>query len=361
MKRVKKMPRRLRARELGIKIGEMETGRFNAITDVEGVGVGHSTIIRGEGPLVVGEGPIRTVVTAIVPHRGNLYEEKVTAAVHVYNAYGKSVGLEQVRHLGTIETPILSTDTLNVWMVANALIDYMHEAMGVRAPSINPIVGETNGGFLNDSYGRHVRKQHVFEALEKALGPNGSGPVEEGNVGGGTPMSGYGFKGGIGTASRVADFFTLGVLVQLNLGRREDLMIDGAPVGKELSDIKATSTPGSNSIMVYVATDLDLTSRQLWRVARRAVLGLARTGSYGGCTSGDYVIAFSTGRKSVEGPRLDECQCLNPVFRATVEATEEAVVNALFKAETMVGRDGNTRIGIPLERVREVMEKYGRL
>ncbi len=355
------MSRRLRARELGIRIGEMETGRFNAITDVDGVGVGHSTIIRGDGPLVVGEGPVRAGVTAIVPHKGNIYEEKVVAAVHIYNAYGKSVGLEQVRHLGTIETPILSTDTLNVWRVSDALVDYMYEVMGIRAASMNPIVGETNGGFLNDSYGRHVRKQHVFEALEKARRQSDSGPVEEGNVGGGTPMSGYGFKGGIGTASRVTDSFTLGVLVQLNFGRREDLMINGVPVGKELSDIKTTVTPGANSIMVYVATDLELTSRQLWRVARRAVLGLARTGSYGGCTSGDYVIAFSTGKKSVEEPKLDECKYLNPVFRATVEATEEALINALFKAETMVGRDGNTRLGIPLDRVKETMEKYGRL
>ncbi len=355
------MSRRLRARELGINIGEMKTGKLNAITDVEGVGVGHSTIVEGEGALVVGRGPIRTGVTAIVPHNGNLYEEKVRAAVHVYNAYGKSIGLSQVGHFGTIETPILSTDTLNVWIAADALLDYMYEVVGVRALSVNPVVGETNGGFLNDSLGRHVRKQHVFEALDKARGPKGSGLVEEGNVGGGTPMSGYGFKGGIGTASRTTDLFTVGVLVQLNFGRKEDLMIDGVPVGKELSDVKTRDVPDSNSIMVYIATDLKLTSRQLWKVARRADIGLARTGSYGGCHSGDYVIAFSTGEREVEWSKLEECLCLNPVYRATVEAAEEAVINALFKAETMIGRDGNTCMAIPLDRVKEIMEKYSRL
>ena len=370
------MGKRVRAREMGIEIGVMNPGKYNAITDVEGVGVGHSTIIEGEGPLIVGKGPIRTGVTAIVPHQGNIYEEKVRAAAYPYNAYGKAVGLLQVIHMGVIETPILLTDTLNTWIVADALLDYMYEVMGVKAMSINPVVGETNGSYLNDSIGRHVRKQHVFEALQKAYSPRGTGPVEEGNVGGGTPMSGFEFKGGIGTSSRVTAEFSLGVLVQLNFGRREDLRIDGVPVGRELSDVDPRGVQASNSIMIIVATDLKLTSRQLWKVAKRAMLGVARTGSYGGVQSGDFVIAFSTSKRDVE-PLIENIQrhtgrrekrrielnesFLNPVYRATVEATEEAIVNALFKAETMTGRDYHVRKAIPLDRVREIMAKYGRI
>jgi len=365
-----------RAREIGIKIGLMNPGRYNAITDVDGVGVGHSTIIEGEGPLIVGEGPKRTGVTAIVPHQGNIYEEKVRAAVYPYNAYGKAVGLLQVIHMGVIETPILLTDTLNTWIAADALLDYMYEVMGVKSASINPVVGETNGSYLNDSIGRHVRKQHVFEALEKAYSPSGTGPVEEGNVGGGTPMSGFEFKGGIGTSSRVTDEFSLGVLVQLNFGRREDLRIDGVPVGRELLDVNPRGVQASNSIMVAVATDLRLSSRQLWKVAKRAMLGVARTGSYGGVHSGDFVIAFSTSKRDAE-PLIESMQkhyglkekrrieldevFLDPVYRATVEATEEAIVNALFKAETMIGRDYHVRAAIPLDRVKEIMAKYGRI
>ena len=371
------MGRRARAREIGIKIGGMEPGRYNAITDVEGVGVGHVTIIEGEGPLIVGKGPVRTGVTAIVPHQGNLYEEKVRAAIYPYNAYGKCTGLLQVMHMGFIETPILLTDTLNTWIVADALVDYMYEVLEVKATSINPVVGETNGSYLNDSVGRHVRRRHVFEALDKAFSPMGLGPVEEGNVGGGTPMSGFEFKGGVGTASRVSPEFSLGVLVQLNLGRREDLMINGVPVGRELTDVKPRGLQSSSSIMVIIATDLNLTSLQLWKVARRAVLGLARTGSYGGVFSGDFIIAFSTCKRDIEPPkrrepsrleyrpmlkelRLEESY-LDLVYRAAVEATEEAVINAMFKAETMVGRDYNTRLEIPLDRVKEVMAKHGRL
>ena len=370
------MEKRVRAREIGIKIGMMNPGKYNAITDVEGVGVGHSTIIEGEGPLIVGKGPIRTGVTAIVPHQGNVYEEKVRAAAYPYNAYGKATGLLQVIHMGVIETPILLTDTLNTWIVADALLDYMYEVMGVKAMSINPVVGETNGSYLNDSIGRHVRKQHVFEALQKAYSPSGTGPVEEGNVGGGTPMSGFEFKGGIGTSSRITAEFSLGVLVQLNFGRREDLRIDGVPVGRELSDVDPRGVQSSNSIMIIVATDLKLTSRQLWKVAKRAMLGVARTGSYGGVQSGDFVIAFSTSKRDVE-PLIKSMQkhtgrrekrrielnesFLNPVYRATVEATEEAIVNALFKAETMTGRDYHVRKAVPLDRVREIMAKYGRI
>ncbi|MCW4020320.1 MAG: P1 family peptidase [Candidatus Bathyarchaeota archaeon] len=358
------MMKRLRARELGIAVGEMRTGKYNAITDVEGVGVGHSTIVKGDGPLVPGEGPIRVGVTAIVPHQGNVHQNKVRAASYIFNAYGKSIGLNQLMQMGVIETPILLTDTFNVWKAADAMLDYSFEEMGIKVPSINPVVGETNGGFLNDSYGRHVSKENVYKALNIARSATGLQAVEEGNVGGGTPMSGYGFKGGIGTSSRETSDFTLGVLVQLNLGRREDLVIDGVPVGRELADIRSGDCDGSGSIMVIIATDLDLTSRQLWKVAKRAVLGIARTGSYGSHGSGDFMIAFSTGKSEVRrvdsAPKLEEGY-LNPVYRSVVEATEESIINALFKAETMVGRDYNTRQAIPLRRVKETMVRYGRI
>jgi len=378
--------KRVRARDLGILIGEMETGSCNAITDVKGVGVGHSTIISGEGPLVRGKGPIRTGVTAIIPHDRDTYRERVKASVHVFNGYGKSLGLDQIRQAGVLETPILSTDTWNVWRVADACFDYMFEKYDVKPISTNPVVGETQGSYLNDSWGRHVGKKGVFEALDKARSPEGKREADEGNVGGGTPMSGYEFKGGIGTASRKTDFFTLGVLVQLNFGQRRDLMINGVPVGKELVEYGTdTNTPEASSregsCMVYIATDLDLSCRQLGKVARRAMLGLGRSGSYGGDTSGDYIIAFTTGDRGIDDiyvhnfkemkkknpeltieqmPKTQE-SWLNYVYRACIEATEESIINALFKAETMTGRDGNTRYGIPLDRVREIMKEYGRL
>jgi len=360
---------RVRAREIGIKIGVMEPGRFNAITDVEGVGVGHVTIISGEGPLRVGKGPIRAGVTAIVPHQGNPYEEKVTAAVDLYNAFGKATGLPQVMHMGVIETPILLTDTLNTWLVADTVLDYFRERYGLTPRTLNPVVGETNGGFLNDSFGRHVRREHVFEAIDRARSPEGRGSVAEGNVGGGTPMMGYGLKGGIGTSSRICGRVTVGALVQLNCGRREDLTIDGVPVGRELRVPKPKLGGEGGSIMMIIATDLSLDSRQLWKVAKRATLGLARTGSFGGSTSGDFTIAFTTGRRSVKefiesvpdasGMGLGE-EFLNPIYKAVVEATEEAIINALFKAETMVGINWNTCYEIPTEEVIEVFKKYGR-
>ncbi len=359
------MGRRVRAREFGIEFGLMKPGRLNSITDVEGVGVGHSTIIRGEGPLRVGEGPVRTGVTAIVPHQRNLYEERVTAAVDPFNAFGKSTGLLQVMHMGVIETPILLTDTLNTWLVADAVLDYLRERHGLTPRTLNPVVGETNGGFLNDSYGRHVRREHVFEAIDRARSPEGRGPVEEGNVGGGTPMIGYGLKGGIGTSSRICGPATVGALVQLNCGRREDLTIEGVPVGRELRAPRPRLGGDGGSIMMVIATDLALDSRQLWKVAKRAALGLARTGSFGGATSGDFTIAFTTGRVSrealpeVAGAGLGE-EFLNPIYKAVVEATEEAIINALFKAETMVGINGNTCYELPLEEVAEIFERHGR-
>ena len=340
---------RQRARELGIELGSMETGRLNAITDVEGVGVGHSTLIEG--------GSIRTGVTAIAPHDGNLIDEKVVAAVDLFNAYGKSTGLPQIIYEGVLETPIILTETLNTWRVADAVVDYHLERMGVEPSSLNVVVGETNGNYLTDNLSRHVGKKHVFESIDIARSPSGRGRVLEGNVGGGTPMTGYGFKGGIGTSSRVGDGFTIGALVQLNCGNKEDLTIAGVPVGKEVKLPKNPATSPGNSIMMIIATDLAIDSRQLWKVAKRAALGLARTGTYGGNVSGDFSIAFSTGEGSHAG---NGDKFLNPVYKATVEATEEAVVNALFVAETMTGHRGHIRYALPIDQVREIFNRYGR-
>ena len=340
---------RQRARELGIELGSMETGKLNAITDVKGVGVGHSTLVEGES--------IRTGVTAIAPHRGSLIDEKVVAAVDLFNAYGKSTGLPQIIYEGVLETPIVLTETLNTWRVADAVVDYHVERMGISPTSLNVVVGETNGSYLTDNIRRHVGREHVFEALDIARSASGRGRVLEGNVGGGTPMTGYGFKGGIGTSSRVGDGFTVGSLVQLNCGIKEDLTIAGVPVGKEVKLPKNPATSTGNSIMMIIATDLAIDSRQLWKVAKRAALGLARTGTYGGNNSGDFTIAFTTGTV----PHVGEGdKFLNPVYKATVEATEEAVVNALFSAETMTGYQGHVRHALPLDQVREIFQRYGR-
>jgi len=327
----------------------MKTGRLNALTDVEGVGVGHSTLIEGDS--------VRTGVTAIVPHQGNLIEDKVTAAVDLFNAYGKSTGLPQILYEGTIETPIMLTETLNTWRVADAVVDYHRDRLGIQPRSLNVVVGETNGGYLTDNLERHIGAKQVFEALDIARSPAGRGKVHEGNVGGGTPMTGYGFKGGIGTSSRVGDGFTVGALVQLNCGSKEDLTIAGVPVGKEVKLPKNPEASPGNSIMMIVATDLTVESRQLWKIAKRAALGLARTGTFGGNGSGDFTIAFTTGKKPHEG-RGDDF--LSPVYKATVEATEEAVINALFAAETMKGYKGHVRRALPLEQVRDIFKKYGR-
>ncbi len=336
-------------------------GKYNAITDVEGVGVGHSTLIEGDS--------VRTGVTAIVPHQGNLYEEKVTAAADVLNGYGKTVGLTQIKFEGNIETPVLLTETLNTWKVADASVDYWEHGYGFKPFSVNTVVGETNGGYLTDNYGRHVGREMVFKAIDKARSSAGMGAVEEGNVGGGTPMTGYGFKGGIGTSSRLVGDAAVGVMVQLNCGRKEDLMIAGAPVGKEVPiPEKPESGPG-NSIMMIVATNVALDSRQLWKVAKRTAMGLARTGSFSGNSSGDFTIAFTTGRLGMEEYNdsypaltlLSREGVLSPLYLATVEATEEAIINALFKAETMTGFNGNVRHALPLNETKKILEKYSRI
>ena len=354
-------PNRPRAREIGIQIGVLPTGELNGMTDVPGVKVGHVTRIAGEGPLSPGNGPIRTGVTAILPHDGNIFREKVTATAHIINAFGKSIGLPQLLELGNIETPILLTGTLNVWTAADALVDYI-SAQNPGVYSFNPIVGECNDSFLNDILGRHVRREHVFEALETASHTN----VEEGVVGAGVGMSGFGWKAGIGTASRVAQVgkaaYTVGALVLTNTGAASDLRIDGFPVGQRLTpeDI-SEERPGS--IMIIVATDAPLSHRQLTRVAKRATFGLARTGAIASHGSGDFVIAFSAanrigGALSEEGtsPSIFHDEgALTLLFRAVIEATEESIINSLLKAHTVVGRDGNVRHGIPIHRIVEIL------
>jgi len=362
---------RPRVREFGIKIGSLEPGACNCITDVQGVSVGHVTLIEGQGALRPGHGPIRTGVTAVLPHRGNAFREKVKAASFVINGFGKSIGLVQIDELGTLETPILLTNTLNVGLVADALIEHMLEAnpdIGVTTGTINPVVGECNDSFLNDIRGRHVKPEHVRQALHTAT----DGQLEEGAVGAGTGMSAFELKGGIGSSSRIIPSqyggYVVGSLVLSNFGRLTDLTIDGAPVGRELSEHMAPKSSANGSIIILVATNAPVSSRQLKRMAKRATHGLARTGSVSTHGSGDVVIAFSTTsrvphyREDIRTPVGSVFEeDLTWLFRATAEATEEAILNSLFRAETMVGRDGNTRTALPLDQTRTILHKYRRI
>lgn len=368
-----------RTRDLGLSPGILTPGRWNAITDVAGVEVGHHTLIEDES--------IRTGVTVVLPHGGNPYRERVPAAVHVGNGFGKAVGFTQIRELGEIETPIALTNTLSVYQAAHGIADYVLDLPGnEEVRSVNAVAGETNDGWLNDIRARVIDSDAVAEAIEAAS----SGPVAEGNVGAGTGTRALGFKAGIGTASRVlpADRggHTLGVLVQSNFGGV--LSIDGVPVGERLgrhfmagevpydrpgdeaeaADGEARYDPDvDGSIMIVVATDAPLTSRNLERLARRAMLGLARTGGFSSNGSGDYVIAFSTheavrihvndsDRRAVT--ELSNA-ALSPLFLAVVEATEEAILNSLFMAETMSGHEGRTMPAIPLEEVMPLLEAHG--
>ena len=362
-----------RARELGLVASDLPTGAHNAITDVSGVRVGHATLIQGDGPLVPGTGPVRTGVTVVQPHGGNLFREKVHAAVHTINGFGKPLGFEQVRELGNIESPIALTGTLNVGLVADALVQHcvrQSPEIGIESTSVIVIVGETNDGKLNDLQGRHVRAEHVFAALAGAAG----GALTEGAVGAGTGTVCFGWKGGIGTASRVvpvqAGGYTLGALVQTNFGRASELVIAGVPVGRAILPPPAVDenaarssapqeSPEHGSVMIVLATNAPLVSRQLHRLCVRAAAGLARTGSTYGHGSGDFVIAFSTANRIAHtAPALtgqavtlaDEEQ-LDWLFRAVVESVEEAVVNSLCAAVTMTGRDGYTCHALPLARV----------
>lgn len=351
---------RPRAREVGIEVGILPTGPLNAITDVEGVKVGHKTLRRGES--------VRTGVTVILPHDGNLFQEKVPAAIYLGNAFGKLAGYTQVEELGNIETPIALTNTLSVPVATQALIRYtLHYPGNESVRSVNAVVGETNDGGINDIRGFHVTEADVMAAVESAV----SGSVPEGSVGAGTGTSCFGFKGGIGTSSRQlpGNFggYTLGVLVQSNYGGV--LTINGAPVGRELGLFplkEYTQGPLSEgSCMVVVATDAPLSPRNLKRLAKRAILGLAKTGSPMYHGSGDYVIAFSTAyrilykSKTLNSPvAMVSDNAMNTLFMAVVEATEEAVYNSMFKATTEKGRDGRTLEAIPVEKVLDICRKY---
>ena len=359
---------RVRARDLGVAPGIFTPGTHNAITDVAGVRVGQVTLAEGDR--------VRTGVTAILPHEGNAYLSRVPAALHVGNGFGKFAGSTQLAELGELETPILLTCTLCVWKAADAVAEWMLERPGMQnVRSINPVVGETNDGGLNDIRARPVTAAAVRQALESAT----SGPVAEGSIGAGTGTVAFGWKGGIGTSSRLLPTslggWTVGVLVQTNFGGV--LQVMGAPVGRELgqyafqrdvaggpADVNADDN-GDGSVIIIIATDAPVGDRNLGRVAARAMMGLARTGSSASNGSGDYALAFSTAttvRRVWDAPRVTTTELANEemsaVFQATVEAVEEAIYNSLFMATTMRG-NGRTVEAIPLDRVRDVLRKYG--
>ncbi len=352
---------RARIRELGVNPWILKPGKFNAITDVKGVKVGHFTLVKGEN--------VRTGVTAILPHDGNIFLEKVPAGIHVGNGFGKLMGFTQVEELGCIETPIILTNTLSVPVAGEALIEYTISIKGnENVRSVNPVVGECNDGFLNDIRGMHIKKEHVFEAIKNAK----SDPVEEGNVGAGTGTVCFGFKGGIGTSSRVLPKnlggYTVGVLVQTNFGGI--LQIAGAPVGIELGEFYLKGRINyeqGGSCMIIIATDAPLDSRQLKRLAKRGMLGLAKTGGISSHGSGDYIIAFST-NKDVRIPfnlseHVRKVPILNddsitPLFLAVIEAVEEAIYNSLTKAESIRGFEGHFVPALPLDKAKDIFLKY---
>ncbi len=352
---------RARARDLGVKPGVFAPGRFNAITDVAGVRVGQTTVVQGD--------KVRTGITAILPHGGNLFTDRVPAALHVGNGFGKITGATQLHELGELETPLLLTCTLCVWKAADAMVDWMLGQPGMNnVRSINPVVAETNDGTLNDIRARPITAEQVRAALTSAT----DGPVAEGSVGAGTGTVAFGWKGGIGTSSRVLPQtlggWTLGVLVQTNFGGV--LQVLGAPVGKELGqyafqrDAQSPGERGDGSCVMVIATDAPLSDRNLERLAARAIMGLARTGSSASNGSGDYALAFSTNekvRRAATATRLAMEELSNDqmsgLFEAAVEATEEAIYNSLFEATTTTG-NGHTVQAIPLDRVREVLAKY---
>jgi D-aminopeptidase len=360
------MSKRPRLRDAGIQIGKMPTGQHNAITDVPDVSVGQVTLTEGTGA-----DAIRTGVSVVLPHPGNMFREKVPASVFVLNGFGKCFGQEQIDELGVIESPIALTSTMNVGIVADGIIEHAirhNPDCGVTTSTVNPVVTECSDAYLNTQQGRHVRQHHVVEAIECAA----SGPVAEGNVGAGTGMSLYGFKGGIGTASRTvpesAGGYTVGALILGNCGVREQLRIDGVPVGQHLKDWKHDpDVEDTGSIIILIATDAPMFDRALNRLARRAAMGLARTGSIAAHGSGDYIMAFSNAhripheddRVSFPAKHIVETgTVINWLFQATIEATEEAILNALFAADTMTGRDGNTRYGLPIEETLAIMQRY---
>ena len=364
---------RKRARDLGIVVGQYPPGPLNAITDVEGVKVGHVTLIRGEGPLKPGEGPIRTGVTVVIP-REDIWHKKVTAGAFVLNGTGEMTGLSWISESGFLEYPIALTNTLNVPRVANGVMSWMigqYPQIGIADDTLTPVVAECDDGRLNDIQGRHVTEADVAEALSGAS----SGPVSEGTVGAGTGMVSYGFKGGIGTASRrlpdQEGAYTVGVLVNANHGRRPELVVTGIPVGRHYDEsvpVAAAPTSGlsEGSIIIIVSTDAPLDGRQLTRLAKRAALGLARTGSTARHGSGDFILAFSTAHVIPHYPPVATYTLthladthLNPLITATIEATEEAVLNALTMATTVIGRDDHRVEAIALDRLKALLSDRG--
>lgn len=368
----------MRVREIGLKIGVLPTGKLNSITDVAGVKIGHTTIIKGAN--------IRTGVTAILPHSGNLFQEKVPGAIFVGNGFGKLMGSTQVEELGEIETPILLTSTLSVPKVGNFLMDYMLGLPGnENVRSINPVVAETNDGYLNDIRGRHILQEDVFNAIKTSS----SGEIEEGSVGAGTGTVAFGWKGGIGTSSRkIPDSlggFTVGVLVQTNFGGV--LQIDGVPVGVELGKYYLRDQIESNgeiskkdrskdlndnadgSIIIIIATDAPIDARNLKRLAARSMMGLAKTGAAGTNGSGDYAIAFSTapvvriksGGSDQQTTKLLSNDSMSPLFLAVIEAAEEAIYNSLFKATTVKGQNDHIIEALPLDKTKELLKKYNKI
>lgn len=348
-----------RARAHGIKIGVLQPGEYNAITDVKGVQVGHTTLHIGDS--------IRTGVTAILPHGDNIFQEKVPAAIYIGNGFGKLAGYSQVKELGNIETPIILTNTLSVPTASDALITYTLGLSGNKqVRSVNPVVGETNDGYLNDIRGRNVKQQHVIEAITNAK----IGPVLEGNIGAGTGTVCFGYKGGIGTASRVVPQrfggYTVGVLVQTNFGGV--LEINGVPIAKELNNYpKSFRYDVDGSCMIVIMTDAPLDARNLERMAKRAMLGLAKTGGIASNGSGDYVIAVSTAEKNripysdnslIRKTETLRNDVISPLFLATIEATEEAIINSLFAAKTTLGRNGHRIEALPVDLVLKIIEEY---
>jgi D-aminopeptidase len=380
-----------RLRDLGIAIGHGSPGPFNAITDVAGVRVGHTTLVRGDGPLATGNGPVRTGVTVVVPHDRDVWAEPLFAGAATMNGNGELTGLEWIREAGLLSGPIGITNTNDVGKVRDALVSSAMASDDQGAVHwVLPVAGETYDGHLNDIAGGHVRAEHVALALAEAR----DGPVAEGNVGGGTGMICHEFKGGIGTSSRrlpeQLGGWTVGVLVQSNYGRRGLLRIDGVPVGEEIPDSEVPSPweeapvakaggtglergPGAGSIILIVATDAPLLPHQCERLARRSHFGVARVGGLGSPTSGDLALCFATGNRGLPPPEAESDghgaievrammdRALGPLFEATVEATEEAIANALVAAETMTGRDGHTAHRLPHDRLVDVMRAHNRL
>lgn len=367
----KRFPRK-RARDIGLKFGHFKTGRYNAITDVKGVKIGHCTVIDGDGR--IGEKTVRTGVTAILPSEGEIYYESVSAGAFVLNGAGEVSGLTQVQEWDLIETPIILTNTFSVGIGANSVVQYMaarHPEISKQSDVIIPLVGECDDSWLNDIVGQHIKTHHVYEAITNAR----SGPVEEGAVGGGTGMITCDFKSGIGTASRkLADEdggFTIGVLVMSNFGEMKDLRISGVPIGPMLDPYyKHLPRRRDNygSIIVVVATDAPLLGHQLDRLAKRAALGVGRCGSYAAHGSGEIILAFSTSNKVARG--IDKMYYkmkillnhrMNPLYEAVIEATEEAIVNSICMAEPMIGVNGHYSPALPLEKVRKIFKNFDQI